>query len=219
MIRPTTGITKKPMMPSTAPANRVFVPTSAARMRFIGHMYLISVVAPISTVTTPSVTHRRHVVLDERPDQDRRVHQQNAGQQRHDDADDADGDRQRDEDDSAGAHGIRVLLGRPISSTLCAVAAPAIGRPSASSKPSCSKHAGLIPVDVLMGKLVTRERDDRNHRNLNGASGGFDAGQHPVHHRGVGETQDELIDNRTVADRAADGRELQVGWVHPDEMV
>ena len=45
------------MMPSTAPNARLSVRTSAARIRFIGHVYLISSAAPSSTVTTPSVTH------------------------------------------------------------------------------------------------------------------------------------------------------------------
>jgi hypothetical protein len=81
------------------------------------------------------------------------------------------------------------------------------------------KHAGLIPVDVLMHKLVALELHDRDRRNLHGAPGGFDPGQHPVHHRGVGETHDELVDNGTLADGAADGHQFEVWWVHPDEMV
>ena len=63
------------------------MPTSAARMRRAGHMYLTSVVAPINTVTTPSVTHDGDVVLDDGPHQDRPVYQQDAGQQRHENAD------------------------------------------------------------------------------------------------------------------------------------
>ena len=45
------------------------------------------------------------VALDERPHADGSDHQQPAGQDRHDDADQADGDRQRDEGEAAGAHG------------------------------------------------------------------------------------------------------------------
>ena len=107
-------------------------------MRFIGHVYLISRAAPSSAVTTPSVTQA--VTLFSMtaqttiaPNTSRR-----ARQQRKEDADQTDRDRQRDQDDPAGAHGfINVLLGRETSSTLCAVAAPAMGRPLASSNPSC----------------------------------------------------------------------------------
>src|SRR5882757_9429167 len=45
------------MMPSIAPATRVNVPTSAARMRRIGHKYLINVEAASTAATTPRVTH------------------------------------------------------------------------------------------------------------------------------------------------------------------
>ena len=74
-------------------------------MRRIGHMYLISVVAPSSAVTTPSVTH--DVTLCSTTAQTAIAPNTNsdAGQQRHDDADQPDGDGQRNEDDSAGAHG------------------------------------------------------------------------------------------------------------------
>ena len=91
-------------MPSTAPINRVPVPTSAARMRRIGHMYLISVVAPISTVTTPSVTHAVTLCSTTAHTTIAAYTSSDAGQQRHDDADQTDGDGECNEDDPAGAH-------------------------------------------------------------------------------------------------------------------
>ncbi len=127
------------MMPSTAPTTRLSVRTSAARMRFIGHMYLISRAAPSSAVTTPSVTQAVMLFSTTAQTAIAPNTSKRARQQRNDDADNTDGDDQRDQDDAAGAHGfINVLLGRETSSTLCAVAAPAMGRPLASSNPSCT---------------------------------------------------------------------------------
>src|SRR5690349_3794769 len=45
------------MMPTIAPAARLSVRTSAARIRFTGQVYLINVATPSSAATTPSVTH------------------------------------------------------------------------------------------------------------------------------------------------------------------
>ena len=93
------------MMPSTAPATRLHVLTSAARMRRTGHRYLINVETANQRGHHTERHPRGDVVLDDRPHRDRAEHQQRPRQQRHHDADQPDGDGECNEDDPAGAHG------------------------------------------------------------------------------------------------------------------
>ena len=102
--RPSTGTTKNPMMPSTrtddqAPRADLGGAHPSHRPGVLDHLASRTNSSRGDTQGHP----RRRGVFDERPHSDRGEHQQPAGQDRHDDADQSDGDRQRDQNSPAGA--------------------------------------------------------------------------------------------------------------------
>jgi hypothetical protein len=72
---------------------------------------------------------------------------------------------------------------------------------------------------VLVRDLVAFEAHDGDQRDLDALAGRRDARQHPVDLAGVGEAEDQLVDDLVGADRAADRLELGVGRIAADEMV
>ncbi len=85
-------------------------------------------------------------------------------------------------------------------------------------KPDLLQHRRLIPVDVLVGKFAFAKSYDGNQRYFNTSVCGRDAGQHPGHLLGVGEGEDQLVDQLVLSYRARNERECGVGRHAGDEL-
>ena len=112
-------------------------------------------------------------MLDDRPHRDRAEHQQRSWQQRNDDADEPNGDDERDEDDPAGAHGR--IPAHPLDG-------------GQTLRPHSDEAEILEDVaDFVFGEEVRSAVGQQSHQGARGSGGGHHHGhpragaQHPGH--------------------------------------
>ena len=80
------------------------------------------------------------------------------------------------------------------------------------------QNGGLVPVNVLVGKLAIAKLDDRDQGYFDAPVGGGDAGEHPGNFLGMGERENHLVDELVRADGPGDGLKAGIGRQAGDEV-
>src|SRR6202167_6648166 len=71
---------------------------------------------------------------------------------------------------------------------------------------------------MLVYQLIALELDNSYRRNYHSPSSRRNPRQQPINHRGMRKVDDEFVDDRVRADRAANRRQAKIGWIDGDEM-
>ena len=83
-----------------------------------------------------------------------------------------------------------------------------------------NQHTSLIPIDVLVGNLAVLESNHNSHCQFHTLPCRCDTRKEPINRLGVGETDEEFLDDAILADGTLHARHLHVGWEElADEVV